>query len=139
MRCVVDTCVISETVRSSPERRVVDWLGAQREEDLHLSVLTIGELRKGIARLDESRRKAELAAWIDGELTERFGSRLLPVCSGVASLWGEIQARAERAGKRMPVVDGLIAATALHHGLAVATRNGGDMAVSGAKIVNPWE
>lgn len=138
MRCVLDTCVVSETVRSAPDTRVMTWLGEQREEDLYLSVLTIGELRKGIARLDASRRKQELAAWVDEELAGRFGTRLLPVCVDVASLWGEVQARAERAGKRMPVVDGLIAASALHHGLVVATRNGDDMAASGVTIVDPW-
>lgn len=138
MRCVLDTCVVSETVRARPDERVLAWLGAQREGDLHLSVLTIGELAKGIARLGESRRRAELAAWLAEDLGPRFGARLLPVCAEVAARWGELQARAELAGRKMPVVDGLIAATALHHGLAVATRNGTDMAASGVTVVDPW-
>ena len=138
MRCLVDTCVVSESVRARPDPKVLAWLGEQQEADLYLSVLTIGELVKGIARLGESRRRAELTAWFEEDLARRFGARVLPVCAEVAALWGELQARAELCGKKMPVVGGLIAATALHHGLAVATRNGSDMAASGVGIVDPW-
>jgi hypothetical protein len=135
---VLDTCVVSETVRRAPDPRVLAWLEARREGDLFLSVLTIGELRKGIARLDDSRRKERLAEWVRSDLARRFGDRLLPVDVEVASTWGEIQARAEQSGRAMPVIDGLIAATALHHGLAVATRNTAHMAQSGAAIIDPW-
>ncbi|MDD5306428.1 MAG: type II toxin-antitoxin system VapC family toxin [Deltaproteobacteria bacterium] len=138
MRLILDTCVISETVRRMPEPKVLHWLEAQRETDLYLSVLTIGEIHKGIARLDDEKRKEALGAWVDGGLADRFGTRLLPVDCAVAACWGEIQGRAERTGRRMPVIDGMIAATALVHGLAVATRNGNDMVASGVTVIDPW-
>jgi len=138
VKIILDTCVISETVRKLPDPGVLEWLEKQREQDLYLSVLTVGEIRKGIARLDDSHRKNELAAWVDGILTQRFESRLLCVDAAIASMWGKITAQAEMSGRKIPVIDGLIAATAKVHELHVATRNTKHLEACGVSVVNPW-
>lgn len=104
----------------------------------HVSTLTFGELEKGIAKLATTRRRAALEKWF-GALRERFQGRVLAVDDVVALEWGRISARVEREGRPVPVVDALIAATAIVHGLAVVTRNTSDIARTGAPIVDPWE
>ena len=138
MNYLLDTCVLSELVRRKPEPGVVDWIREQREERLYLSVLTLGELQKGISKIEDTKRGKELGAWLDEDLLERFAGRLLDVTPGVARIWGRIQAEAEQAGRTMPVIDGLIAATALDFGARVVTRNVDDLKPSGVGIVNPW-
>ena len=138
MKIILDTCVISETVRKLPDPGVLEWLEKQREQDLYLSVLTVGEIRKGIARLDDSQRKSELAMWVDQILTQRFESRLLCVDAAIASMWGKITAQAEMSGRKIPVIDGLIAATAKVHELHVASRNTKHLEACGVSVVNPW-
>ena len=138
MNYLLDTCVISELVNKNPAPRVVEWVRQQREERLYLSVLTFGELEKGIAKLGDTKRGRELQAWLDEDLLERFAGRVLDVSSRVARLWGRVQGVAETAGRTMPVIDGLIAATALDFGASVVTRNVDDFEPSGVEIVNPW-
>jgi len=132
---VLDTCVVSELIKKKPETSVVDWVREQDEERLYLSVVTLGEIQKGISRLSESHRKRRLQAWLDVELRERFQNRILDVTPRVATLWGRVQGEAKRS---LPVLDSLIAATALALDAAVVTRNEGDMEGSGVEIVNPW-
>ncbi len=138
MNYLLDTCLLSELVKKKPEPRVVDWVRQQREERLYLSVLTLGELQKGISKIKDTKRGEELRTWLDEDLLERFAGRLLDVTPGVARLWGRIQGEAEQAGRTMPVIDGLIAATALDLGAQVVTRNVDDLKPSGVGIVNPW-
>jgi toxin FitB len=136
---LLDTCVISEMVRPRPTDSVLLWLDAQDEATLHLSVLTIGELHKGIARLEDGERKSRLFSWVDGALALRFDRRVLPIDTAVASAWGQITGSSERAGRPIPVIDGLIAATARVHGLMVVTRNTDDFARCGVSIFDPWK
>ena len=106
---------------------------------LYLSVLTVGELEKGIARLAASTRRTRLQSWLRRDLLRRFGHRLLPVDARTAARWGVLTGESENHGQPLPVIDSLIAATALVHGLAVVTRNIGDFARCGATCINPWQ
>ena len=138
MSFLLDTAVVSELVRKSPSAPVLEWIAGQDEASLYLSVLTIGELEKGIARLPASARRSRLLSWVRRDLVERFGGRLLPIDARTAARWGAITGESERRGRPLPVIDCLIAATALLHGFTVATRNVGDFERCGAACVNPW-
>jgi predicted nucleic acid-binding protein len=135
---LLDTNCISELVRREPEPRVVEWVEAADETMLYLSVLTLGEIRKGLAALVEGKRKTRLEGWLEVDLQTRFAGRILPIDSGVANRWGSITAQAERGGKVLPVIDGLLAATALHHDLTVVSRNASDFQHSLVRVLNPW-
>ncbi len=139
MRYLIDTCVISELVRKRPHSGVVAWVREQEEPALFLSVLTFGEIEKGIARLEDGARKQKLRDWVDHDLRRRFGGRVLPFDYEVACRWGRISGDAKRTGNRMPVVDGMLAATALIHGLTLVTRNTADVASCGVPAFNPWD
>ena len=138
MSYLLDTCVISELVKKVPRRQVVDWVEAQEESTLYLSALTIGELEKGIAKLPASARKTRLTTWVRRDLAARFAGRVVPVDARVASRWGSITGESERRGSPLPVVDSLIATTALVHDLQVVTRNTEDFARCGVVCINPW-
>ncbi len=136
---LLDTCVISELIRAEPSRKVIAWIDGQDEEKLHLSVITIGEIEKGISKLAEGRKKIELQAWLAVELMERFRDRICGITTEVGRCWGAMLGEAEKKGRSLPVVDALIAATAITHGLIVVSRNTTDMSGSGATLLNPWE
>ncbi len=135
MSFLVDTCVLSELVKPRPSPRVSEWCSAAPPETLFVSVLTLGEIRKGIEKLPQGRRRARIVAWLERELPAWFEDRMLPVDAGVANEWGRLMARRGS----LPAIDGLIAATALHHRLAVVTRNESDFAASGVDLLNPWK
>ena len=135
---LLDTNVISELVRRKPEARVTAWVEATDEMLLHLSVLTVGEIRMGIVSLPNASRRMALGTWLDGELAVRFASRILSIDEAVADRWGRLTARVEAAGRRLAVIDGLLAATALHHNLTMVTRNIKDVAATGVPVFNPW-
>src|SRR5262245_9769610 len=113
MSYLLDTCVVSELVRQTPNPRVIEWLGHANETELYLSVLTIGELHKGIEKLPAMRRKNQLVDWLHQDFLARFRQRLLALDLSVMFTWGALAARLEASGRKMPVVDALIAATAL--------------------------
>lgn len=138
MNYLLDTCVLSELVKPRPDKGLVEWVGARDESSLHLSVLTLGELGKGIGRLPPGTKRNRLQAWLERDLIKRFSGRIFSVDAAIAARWGEMQAHAERLGRPMPVIDGLIAATAAVHSLAIVTRNGADMTQSGVEIIDPW-
>ncbi len=138
MSWLLDTCVICEPGRKRPSAPVLAWLDGQPEEMLFLSVLTFGEIRKGIARLPAGARRRRLARWLDHDLRERFSGRILPVDLATADLWGSIQAAAETRGRPMPMLDGLLAATAIAHRMTLVTRNAGDFEGSGVELIDPW-
>ncbi|MDY6832226.1 MAG: type II toxin-antitoxin system VapC family toxin [Thermodesulfobacteriota bacterium] len=138
MKYLLDTCVISEIIRPRPSAKVTKWIKQEDENNFFISVLTIGELHKGIEKLDESKRKEALHNWVDNDLRERFRTRILDIDIQTAVTWGKIQAMTECAGKPMPAIDSLIAATGITHHLTVATRNVSDMKASGAALINPW-
>ncbi len=132
------TNCISELVRAKPEPRVVQWLDDCDERLLYLSVLTIGEIRKGIAALATGKQRARLETWIELELKTRFNDRILPIDEEVAERWGVLAAQAKEAGRPLAVVDGLLAATALHYNLAIVTRNTADFSETNVSLVCPW-
>ena len=138
MRYLLDTCLLSELVKPRPDPSVIAWVSQQNESQLFLSVLTLGELRKGVERLKDGRKRVRLAQWLEGELKPRFAGRLLAVDEDVAEQWGIVSAQASARGLALPVMDGLISATALVHGLTVVTRNVSDIQASGAQVFNPW-
>ena len=139
MSWLLDTCVICEPTRKSPSPRVSAWLDEQAEESLYLSVLTLGEIRKGVAILPAGPKRKKLERWLAHDLVERFAGRILPLDTAAADLWGRIQAQAESRGRPLPTLDSLLAATAMAHGLILATRNTDDFAATGAELFNPWE
>jgi len=128
--------VVSELTRRRPDARVVRWFEATAEETLHLSVLSLGELRGGVEAQRDAARREKLRVFLERELPRRFEDRLLPVSAGVADRWGRLLAEMERA---VPAIDSLLAATALFHGLRVVTRNVRDFRFPGLEVVNPWE
>jgi predicted nucleic acid-binding protein len=138
MRFLLDTNVLSELVRPKPHTGVVRWIQAQSPLDLGISVLTLGELTKGIELLRPGKRRSELTAWIGNGLGRQFVGRVLPVDERVAAEWGRLSAAGEIAGRALPVIDGLLLATAAVHGLALVTRNESDCADRGITVISPW-
>jgi predicted nucleic acid-binding protein len=136
---LLDTNVISELTKVRPEAKVISWIQATSEELLHLSVLTIGEIRKGIDSLPRSNKRALLESWLANDLVLRFSGRILDVNLDIAERWGLSSAQAKIAGAPLAVVDGLMAATALHHNLTLVTRNTKDVQVAGINTLNPWQ
>jgi len=134
---LLDTCLLSELIRKEPNQGVLDWIKDKEESSLFLSILTIGELRKGIVKLKASTKKKELILWF-AELESRFKDRIISIDIQISLKWGEIQANLEVNGNSMPTIDSLIASTALCKNLIVVTRNGKDMKQSHVEILNPW-
>jgi tRNA(fMet)-specific endonuclease VapC len=139
MKYLLDTNVISELVAKSPNPRVLKWIDALDPNSVYLSVVTIGELRKGIEKLPESYRKYSLRDWLRDDLLIRFRGRILSLDVDVMLTWGELTGRLQRVGRTLPAVDSLIAALALHHDCSLVTRNEDDFKAAGISIVNPWQ
>lgn len=136
---LLDTNVPSELMRKTASERVVNWL-QRHEQDAFLSTVTLGEIRNGIALTNDDRKRDILDLWLRGRIYPTFANRILPVTAPIAERWGEVQAQRQRAGVILGVPDGLIAATAIEHGLTLVTRNVRDFQNLGLPaIVNPWE
>lgn len=138
MRFLLDTMVVSEPARPAPNGAAIAWLESAVAEDFAISVLTLGEIRRGVARMTSGRRRRALEEWLQNVLPAQFDGRVLPVDTDVAMAWGELTAAGDRAGRPLHVVDGLLLATAKVHGLAVATRNIADFDGRGVPVVNPY-
>lgn len=136
---LLDTNCVSELVSIKPELLVTAWLEQADESSLYLSVLTLGEIRKGIAGLPRSTRRAQLEEWLTVELPRRFAGRILGVDTAIADRWGILVESLHSGGSPIGTVDALIAATALHHDLVVVTRNARDFEKTGARLLNPWK
>jgi predicted nucleic acid-binding protein len=136
---LLDTNCISEVVRVSPNQGVLSWLGAAEESLLYLSVLTLGEIRKGVASLTQSKRRTLLESWLEAELRVRFAGRILSIDAGVTDRWGVLAAEVKAKGAVLSTIDGLLAATALHHNLTIVSRNIGDFAHTHVPVLNPWK
>jgi toxin FitB len=136
---LLDTNVISELTKLQPEAKVVSWFQATGEELLYLSVLAIGEIRKGTNLLPRSNKRVLLESWLANDLVLRFAGRIIEVNLDIAERWGLISAQAKIAGTPLAVIDGLMAATALHHNLTLVTRNTKDVQVAGINTLNPWQ
>ena len=135
MSYLLDTNVLSELRRKSPDETVVEWFARRPPSTLYLSVLTLGELRKGIEGVADSKRRMSLNDWLESDLPAFFVGRILPVDAQVAERWGRLVATA---GRPLPAIDSLLGATAAQHGLSIVTRNGKDFADMGLDIINPW-
>ncbi len=138
MNYLLDTCVLSELIKKNPSPKVVKWVSKTEETHLFISVLTIGEIHKGIEKLPESKKKEKLHKWVNYDLKERFKNRIIDFDLQTATVWGKIQAQSELSGKGMPAIDGQIIATGISYDLTVVTRNITDMEISGASLLNPW-
>jgi predicted nucleic acid-binding protein len=136
---LLDTNIPSELIRTRPEPRVANWVYAKDEQTLYLSVVSIGELRRGFVILPASKRRTELEAWFENDLLPRFQGRILPVTQAIADRWGTIDGQRQLSGAPLNTADGMIAATALVNGLTVVTRNVKDFASLGVDIFNPWD
>jgi toxin FitB len=134
---LLDTNLISELVRPKPDLKVRTWVAGIEENLLYLSVLTLGEIRRGISMLRDGARRIALEAWLDGDLIVRFANRVLGIDREIADRWGRLTAQASRKAP-LAVIDGLLAATALHHNLIFVTRNTKDLEETGVPVFNPW-
>jgi len=137
VKTLLDTCTLAELKKPSPNAAVVAAVQAIPDAQLYVSVLSLGEIAKGIGLLAAGKKREALTAWL-ATLESQFSDRLLGLDAETAKPWGELTARAQKKGVTIPATDGLIAATALHHGLHAMTRNEGDFKASGVRIINPW-
>ena len=135
MSHLVDTCVLSELVSSRPDENVISWFENTAQEGLYLSVLSLGEIRKGVEKMPQGRRRDRIMGWLEHDLPAWFEDRMLPVDKHVADEWGRLLSKAERT---FPAINSLIAATALCHRLTIVTRNVKDFNLPGLDTLNPW-
>lgn len=138
MRFLLDTNLLSETVRKDPDAGVIAWVAEREVGDLAVSVLSIGELERGILRRKADPRREMLRTWLDSHVPATYGDRILSVDEPVARAWGRVWAAAEASGRPLPDIDGLLVATALVHDLTLVTRNERHCAGRGAPHINPW-
>jgi predicted nucleic acid-binding protein len=138
MRYLIDTCVISELRKPEPFPAVLAWFGSCKAGDIYISSLSMGELHYGISILPDSKKKNDLIIWFN-QLTVSFGDRVIPVTLETCITWGNLRAEVKMNGRILPVVNGILAATALTHNLTFVTRNNNDFIMTGASLFNPWQ
>lgn len=138
MNYLLDTNIISELLARHPNARVLEWIDTLDAQHVFLSVITIGELRKGIEKLPASVRKDALFDWLTTDLVARFSGRILPLGMDVMLTWGRLTGQLEQIGRPLLAIDSLIAALALHHSYTLVTRNEADFKDTGVAIINPW-
>ena len=138
MTWLLDTSVLSELVRLRPDEAVVAWVRSMSALDMSLSVLTLGELEKGIATLEPGARRTHLLQWAHADLPRQFFGRLLGIDVHVSIAWGQLAGRAHAVGRPLPVIDGLLMATAQVHRLTLVTRNVSDCVDRGVPVYDPW-
>lgn len=138
MSFLLDTNVVSEWVKPQPNAGVIQWLAEADEDRIFLSVISLAELRYGVARLSPGARRRRLEQWLSEELPERFEGRVLGISANVSDCWGQVMAQSQAAEFTMSIMDGFLAATAQVHQLTLVTRNIKDFSVLGPMILNPW-
>ena len=138
MRFLLDTNFLSEGMKRQPDSGVVAWGRQQSPLDLFVSVLSLGEIRKGMELSQSDVRRAKVESWLMNDIPLQFGGRIVPVDEHVALEWGRIAADGQRRGRTPPIIDGLLVATAIVHGLTLVTRNERDCAGRGAPTLDPW-
>ena len=138
MKYLLDICAVSELVARNPSDKVVEWLDGLDPEQVYLSVLTIGEIRKGIQKLPDSQRKAELHEWLACDLMDQFQGRIISIDTEVMLTWGRLVGDLESKGRKLAAMDSLIAAIVLHEGLTLVTRNEEDFKHAEISLANPW-
>lgn len=139
MPFLLDTNIISETVKAKPEERLLAWLEAQTPAELFLAAQTVGELVRGARKVKEKARRERFEAWIEQDLAEQFESRVLPFDGPAAVLWGRLMGDGDRTGRTPAAADAQIAAVAIHHDLTLVTRNTKDFEPLSVKLLNPWD
>ncbi len=139
MSYLLDTNIICEVTKPQPNAVTQAWLASQPDDSLFLSVITIGEIHRSILLLETGKKKHALLRWLDNEIKSAFADRILPINITVMEHWAQLQAASEKAGRRLPAMDGLIAATALAHELTLATRNTADFQSAKVPLINPWQ
>lgn len=137
MNYLLDTNVISELVKPTPNQNVLNWVNNSDEEKLYLSVITIGEIRKGVTGIKDPLKQKKISQWLEVELPDYFEDRILNIDIKIADIWGQLQSKNK--AHTLPAIDGLIAATAKTHGLTLVTRNIKDFIHASIQIINPWE
>ena len=138
MNYLLDTNVISELIAKQPNAKVVDWIDSVDPTAIYLSVITIGEIRKGIEKLPPSQRRDTLNGWLETDLLSRFQGQIVAITTDVMFVWGALLARLEREGRPIAAIDSLIAASVLQGGYTLVTRNEDDFQHTGVTVVNPW-
>jgi predicted nucleic acid-binding protein len=140
MTYLLDTCVISEYVKKQPNQQVINWIDAQEESSLFISIITIAEIKKGIVRIEKSQpsRYQKLEKWLQ-KLEQRFTNRILPLNGNILDTWAKICGQSEAQGKKLPIMDSLIAATASENNLIIVTRNTSDFGFSSVTVFSPWD
>lgn len=136
---LLDTNIISELIKAKPHQSVIDWVNSILEESMYLSVLTLGEIRKGIEKLPQSNRRGSLERWLNEELRDRFDRRILAITESISDRWGTLTAMAEKEKQFLPVIDGLLVATAEEHNLTLVTRNVKDILTTRIRVLSPWD
>ena len=137
MKVLLDTCIISDIYRAHKTEGLKDALHAIGEDNCFVSVVTLGEISNGVHQLSEGKKKNDLLHWVE-QFETKYGDRLLPITAEVARTWGELTAKAKATAMNIPAPDGLIAATALCHGLSVMTENVKDFEPTGVQVINPY-
>lgn len=138
MNYLLDTSAVSEWIKPRPDQGLVQWLAQCDEDRIFLSVITLAELRCGIARMAKGRRRAQLENWLVKDLPQRFLGRILPVDSVIADAWGEIVTERSAIGRPISAMDGFIAASARVHAMTLVTRNLADFQLSLPMLLSPW-
>lgn len=136
MNYLVDTNALSELKKRRPHPAVASWFAKRPAPSLYLSVLTLGELRKGIEAMAEGARKITFLDWLENDVSKYFAGRILPIDVRTADRWGRLSGAA---GRPLPAIDSLLAATAMEHGLTLVTRNLSDFDLPGVRVINPWK
>ena len=139
MAFLIDTNVISETLKPRPRDRVIAWLSAQRSSDLFLASMSLGELVRGAHRVKDKAKRERFKRWIDHDLAAQFQGRILPFDQEAAVIWGEIMGDGDRTGRPKPMADAQVAAVARRHGLTLVTRNTRDFTDMSVALIDPWE
>ncbi|WFR97701.1 type II toxin-antitoxin system VapC family toxin [Rhizobium tumorigenes] len=138
MRLLLDTNVLSEVTKLRPTERVLNWLHGLDEDRTFISIVSIAEIRRGVALMEIGRKRDALDAWLTHDLPQRFENRIIPVDGHVTLAWGDLMALAKQSGRGLASMDGLIAATAVACNLTLATRNTKDFEGFGIDLVDPW-
>jgi tRNA(fMet)-specific endonuclease VapC len=139
MNYLLDTNVISELISKQQDKKVLEWVDRLDPNTVFLSVITIGEIRKGIEKLSPSKRRDRVKEWLETDLLLRFQGRILEISTEVMLIWGELTGRLEKEGRRITAMDSLIAAIALQGNYRLVTRNEHDFQAMGVTIINPWK
>ncbi|MBB2837905.1 UNVERIFIED_ORG: hypothetical protein GGE64_001645 [Rhizobium etli] len=138
MRLLLDTNVLLEVTKPNLDMRVLAWLDKLDEDRSFISIVSVAEIRRGVALMDSGRKRDALAEWLARDLPQRFEGRIIPMDEPVALAWGDLMGPAKRNGRGLSSIDGLIAATAVAHDLTLATRNTRDFEGFGIELIDPW-